>query len=36
VKRWQRTALQAVSDVSGDGFTDSVLDQVFGRFCVGK
>jgi tRNA modification GTPase len=31
-----RTALQAVSDVSGDGFTESVLDQVFGRFCVGK
>jgi tRNA modification GTPase len=31
-----RTALQAVSDVSGDSFTESVLDQVFGRFCVGK
>lgn len=31
-----RQALQAVSDVSGDGFTESVLDQVFGRFCVGK
>jgi tRNA modification GTPase len=31
-----RSALQAVSDVSGDGFTESVLDQVFGRFCVGK
>jgi tRNA modification GTPase len=31
-----RAALQAVSDVSGDSFTESVLDEVFGRFCVGK
>ncbi|MBC7541674.1 MAG: tRNA uridine-5-carboxymethylaminomethyl(34) synthesis GTPase MnmE [Candidatus Sericytochromatia bacterium] len=31
-----RAALQAVSDVSGDSFSESVLDEVFGRFCVGK
>lgn len=31
-----REALAAVSDVSGDGLVEAVLDQVFARFCVGK
>ena len=31
-----RIALERLGDVTGQGVTDAVLDQVFSRFCIGK
>lgn len=31
-----RTAIQALGEVTGDDITESMLDEIFSRFCIGK
>ncbi|MBF2097257.1 MAG: tRNA uridine-5-carboxymethylaminomethyl(34) synthesis GTPase MnmE [Gloeomargaritaceae cyanobacterium C42_A2020_066] len=31
-----RAALQALGEVTGDAITESILDRIFSRFCIGK
>jgi len=31
-----RTAIQAFNEVTGEGITESVLERIFSRFCIGK
>lgn len=31
-----RTAIQALGEVTGDEITESMLDEIFSRFCIGK
>lgn len=31
-----RTAIQALAEVTGDEVTDTMLDKIFSRFCIGK
>jgi tRNA modification GTPase len=31
-----RSAIQALSEVTGEGITESVLERIFSRFCIGK
>lgn len=31
-----RAAIQSLSEITGDEITESVLDQIFSRFCIGK
>ena len=31
-----RVALQAIGEVTGEIYTDDILDRVFSRFCIGK
>ncbi|NJN87010.1 MAG: tRNA uridine-5-carboxymethylaminomethyl(34) synthesis GTPase MnmE [Leptolyngbyaceae cyanobacterium SL_7_1] len=31
-----RSAIQALSEITGDEVTESVLDRIFSRFCIGK
>jgi tRNA modification GTPase len=31
-----RSALDAVGEVTGEVYTDEILDRIFTRFCIGK
>ncbi|MEO0988303.1 MAG: tRNA uridine-5-carboxymethylaminomethyl(34) synthesis GTPase MnmE [Cyanobacteria bacterium J06639_14] len=31
-----RTAIQALGEITGDEVTESILDEIFSRFCIGK
>jgi tRNA modification GTPase len=31
-----RLAVEAIGEVTGQVYTDDILDRVFGRFCIGK
>ena len=31
-----RDAIHELSDIMGDDFTESLLDGIFSRFCIGK
>ena len=31
-----RTAIQALGEVTGEEITESMLDEIFSRFCIGK
>jgi tRNA modification GTPase len=31
-----REAIQCLGEITGDSVTESVLDRVFSRFCIGK
>jgi tRNA modification GTPase len=31
-----RTAIHALGSITGDELTESMLDEIFSRFCIGK
>ncbi|MCG8364935.1 MAG: hypothetical protein MJA27_16605, partial [Pseudanabaenales cyanobacterium] len=31
-----RSAIQALGEITGEEITESMLDQIFSRFCIGK
>ncbi len=31
-----RASIQGLGEITGEGVTESVLDRIFSRFCIGK